>query len=294
MTMILFFDPVFEEIREKTRAMKINHILVPIDFSESSKNALKSAIKIAKKAEAKITMVNAVHMHTPLPHLKGGSLMQQFIADYEWQVKESFNELESEVVELKEVPHEEERFLSYLTDAIYTETQTKDIDLIVMGTRSQHTIGERLLGSNSIDIIKTSEVPVLVIPESFHEFAPKTIGFASDFLQTRAWSLNMLKALGHLYGAEVMVFHIADEIGADEQKQIDRIKKNLSSLEHFSIRIVAADSVVEGIKEFSASHHLDVLAMMPREHNLFERLFVKSVTKEIAIDIDIPLLTFHP
>ncbi|MEQ9230963.1 MAG: universal stress protein, partial [Cyclobacteriaceae bacterium] len=201
---------------------------------------------------------------------------------------------ESEVIELNDVPHDEDRFLSYLTDAIYTETQTKDIDFIVMGTRSQHTVGERLLGSNSIDIIKTSEGPVMVIPENFHEFNPKIIGFASDFLQTQAWSLNMLKTLGHLYKAEVMVFHIADDIGADEQKQIDRIKENLSSLENFSIRIVAAESVIEGIKEFSASHHLDVLAMMPREHNLFERLFVKSVTKEIAIDIDIQLLTFRP
>ena len=167
------------------RPMEINHILVPIDFSESSKNALRSAIKVAKRAKAKITLVNAVHIHTPLPYLKAGSLMDQFVSDYEESVQESFHELESEVIELKDVPHEEDSFVSYLVDAIYSETNSKNIDLIIMGTRSEHTVGERLLGSNSIDIIKTSDVPVIVIPERYHDFTPSKIGFASDFLKVQ-------------------------------------------------------------------------------------------------------------
>ncbi len=275
--------------------MEIKHILVPIDFSESSKNALQAAIKIAKKSEAKITMVNAIHVHTPLPHLKGGSLMEQFVDDYEASVQESFHELESELVELQDVPHEEDRFVSYLVDAIHSETNTKKIDLIVMGTRSQHTLGERLLGSNSIDIIKTSDVPVLVIPERYHEFNPGKIGFASDFLKAKRYrSMAILNKLAELYGSEVIVFHIADEIDEENQKQINDINSNLSALEKFSIRIVKADSVVDGIMDFTKSHELDMLALMPREHNLFERLFVTSVTKAVAIDMDIPLLTFKP
>lgn len=275
--------------------MKIKHILVPIDFSESSKNALQAAIKIAKRSQAKITMVNAIHVHTPLPHLKGGSLMQEFVNDYEDSVQESFHELESELVELQEVPHEEDRFVSYLVDAIYTETSTKKIDLIVMGTRSQHSLGERLLGSNSIDIIKSSDVPVLVIPENYHDFQPNKIGFASDFLKAKHYrSMAILNKLAAIYKAEVIVFHISDEIDDQNQKQINTIKKNLSTLEKFSIRIVKAESVVDGIKNFTKAHHLDLLTLMPREHNLFERLFVQSVTKTVAIDLDIPLLTFKP
>ena len=271
--------------------MEIQNILIPVDFSESSKNALKNAIVIAKKAGAKIHMVNAVHIHSPMPD---GHLIEAVVGDYEDQVKDSFKELESEIIELKDVPHEHDRFVSYLSDAIYSETKKKDIDLIVMGTRSQHTIGERLLGTNAIDTITQSEIPVLVIPENYHGFSLSKIGFASDFLKVLDYGpLKILKTLASLFDAEVMVFHIADDITRDEQKQIDKIKESLSALPNASIRIVSAESVIKGIRDFTASHDLDVLTMMPRAHNLFDRLFVKSVTKAIAIDTDIPLLTFH-
>lgn len=271
--------------------MEIENILIPVDFFESSKNALKVAITIAKKADAKIHMVNSVHIHSPMPD---GHMIDAIVGDYEQQVKESFEELESEIIELQDVPHDHDRFVSYLSDAIYSESKQKNIDLIVMGTRSQHTMGERLLGTNAIDVITQAEVPVLVIPEEYHDFNPKRIGFASDFLDVPDYGpLQILNIFSSLYEAEVMVFHIAEDISEDEQKQIDKIKENLLSLPNTSIRTVSAESVVEGIKEFTSSHQLDVLTMMPRKHELFERLFVKSVTKTIAIDIDIPLLTFH-
>ncbi len=274
--------------------MEIKHILVPIDFSESSKNALKAAIRIAKRSDARITLVNAVHVHTPLPHLKGGKLVEAVLADYEYQVRESFHELESEIVELKDVPHDEDRFIAYLTDAIFTETQTRSIDLIVMGARSELSMGERLLGSNSTEIIRTSEVPVLVIPENVKDFEPKRIGFASDFMKVQDYgTMRILNVLSVLFNAELAVFHVADSIDQEKQAQIDRIKKNLMPLDKFSVRIISAESVIKGIMDFTRSHELDVLALMPRKHNLFERLFATSVTKAISIDIDIPLLTFH-
>jgi nucleotide-binding universal stress UspA family protein len=274
--------------------MEINHILVPIDFSESSKNALQAAVRIAKKSNAKITLVNAVHVHTPLPHLKGGSLIEAVVSDYEHQVQEAFHDLETEMVELNDVPHELDRFVAYLTDAIYSETESRDIDLIVMGTRAEHSIGETILGSNAAEVIRVSSVPVIVIPERYHSFHPHRIGFASDFLRYRdSGQFSILIALCKLFDSEVMVFHIGANISEEEQKQIDLIKDDLKGIKRVSIRVVDAESVVAGIKKFSKAHELSMLALMPRKHNLFERLFVGSVTKEVAIDIDIPLLTFQ-
>lgn len=276
--------------------MKINNILVPVDFSGCSKNALKIAVPIAKMTEAKIHMVNAVHINAPHPDITGGNIVETIMKDYENQVQESFRELESEVIELREVPHEADRFVSYLVDAIFTESTRKQIDLILMGTRSRHDNIEHLLGTRSSDIIESSEVPVLVIPENVTAFHPKKIGFATDLNEVRDQrKLEMLRWFAKTYKAEVLAFHVTDSpetLSFAEQKAIEELFGHFDG-RTCSVRTVQAKSVTDGIRNFTKTHELDLLAMMPRKHNLFHRLFKKSITKSIAIDLDVPLLTFQ-
>lgn len=276
--------------------MKINHILVPIDFSACSKNALKIAIGIAKKLDAKIHMVNAVHVQHPSPDFIGGNLIDSILIDYENQVQESFKELESEIIELKEVPHEADRFISYLTDAIYTESQQKDIDLIIMGTRGHHDKIEHMIGTRATDIIASSKVPVLVIPEEIHTFEPRTIGFAMDLSGIKnIEKLKLIELFAALFSAQILIFSIVndpDQLTAKDQKCLKEITERFQGHE-CSARTVHADSIIEGIRQFAVSHDLDLLAMIPKKHSFFEKLFRKSITKNVAVDMEIPLLSFH-
>lgn len=276
--------------------MQFKNILVPVDFSNCSIVALRVAIGLAKLTRSKLHLVNAVHIHAPQPDLIGGSLMESIISDYESQVKESYEELEKEVVELNDVPHENDRFLAYLTDAIYAEVENKKIDLIVMGTRENHESIEHLTGTNASDVIEMASCPVLVIPENVKSFQPKNIGFASDLNTLKDFKkLGLIQHIAKLYDANVLVFHITDEpekITSKHQQNIEKTKNALGDIE-CSVRTVESRSVVDGINEFAVKHSLDLLVMMPRKSNLFTRLFRKSITKRLAIDSKIPLLTFQ-
>lgn len=272
--------------------MQIDNILVPVDFSDCAKNALRTAIALAKKCEAKIHMVNAVHVHSPHPDITGG-FIEEIVSDYETQVKESFEELESEIIELQDIPHEADRFVSYLTDAIYTETLEKSIDLIVMGTRDEHGDVEHLLGTRATDVIETIPVPVLVVPESYQQHEFKKIGLAIEYDNTLLFQdFNILKLISTAFDAELLAFNISEDpsqITLNDQKVISKLKDYLVPA-NCSIRTVEASSITAGIKEFSRNHQLDMLAMIPKKYNFFERLFKKSITKAIAIDLDQPLL----
>lgn len=276
--------------------MKIKNILVPVDFSACSKNALKYAIQIAKTFDAKIHMVNAVHVHHPHPDFIGGGLVDAIISDYENQVQDSFAELESEIIELQDVPHEADRFISYLTDAIYTETQSKEIDLIVMGTRASHDKIEHIIGSRATDIIESAKVPVLVIPEDHQNFSLETIGLASDLHEIKNYrKMELLKMLAKSFNSTIMIFSVVEDpnkLSEVEQKHIREIVEFFKETE-CSARTVQSNSVVAGIMEFTKSHDLDMLAMIPREKSFFGKLFKGSITKNIALDIDIPLLSFY-
>ncbi len=276
--------------------MEVKNILVPVDFSKCSKNALRIAIKIAQKCNAKIHIVNAVHIHAPHPNLIEGEMIDGIMEDYESQVKQSFKELKSEIIELKDVPHEMDKFLSYLTDAIFAEIKEKEIDLIVMGTRSDHDEVEHLIGTHATDIIESSEIPVMIIPEDYVDFKLNSIGFATDFLKIPGYNrMDILLWISKLFHAELLVFHVkedATKFTQEEERQMAKIKKELAEVDA-SIRTVEAPSTIPGILDFVDSHNLDMLAMMPRKHNFFARLFKTSVTKSLALDPQVPLLTFH-
>ncbi|MFT4736414.1 MAG: nucleotide-binding universal stress UspA family protein [Cyclobacteriaceae bacterium] len=276
--------------------MEIKNILVPIDFSECSKNALRKAIKLAKRANAKIHMVNAVHIHTPHANFSAAALLDSLIADYESQVKQSFDELESEIIELKDIPHEADQFVAYLADAIQAEIQAKEIDLIVMGTRSEHEKVESFIGTNTTDIIESVHIPMIVVPEKYEGSGFKKIAFAADLKKINdLGSLENLKTIALLYGAEVLAFHVEEEpfeISNAEEAHIKIINDKLEGVKS-SIRTVAANDIVDGITDFIKQHNIDMLAMIPRKHTLFEKLFSKSITKSIALDPEIPVFVFH-
>lgn len=276
--------------------MSIKNILVPVDFSACSKNALQEAIRLAKMVNAKIHMVNAVHVHTPQPNDSSVAILETLFADYDAQVKQSFDELESEMIDLKDVPHEADRFLAYLTDAIRTELETKKIDLIIMGTRKKRESMDYFLGTNSTDVIQSTDVPVIVIPETSQIGTIKKIAMAADLKKiANLGKLDILAQLAQAYGSEVLVFHVEEppfEISKEEEKRMAEFSQKLEGVSS-SVRTCEANDIEQGIRDFVKAHEVDMLAMIPRRHNLFDRLFNKSMTKTIALDPEIPLLAFH-
>src|SRR5690606_5889031 len=66
-------------------------------------------------------------------------------------------------------------------EEIINTAKELEADLIVMGSRGANGIKGFLLGSNTEKVVRTSEIPVLVIKSEIKSFNPKTIVFASDF-----------------------------------------------------------------------------------------------------------------
>ena len=56
-----------------------------------------------------------------------------------------------------------------------------DIDLIVMGSHGTSGFQEMFIGSNAEKIVRSSEVPVLVIKNNHEKFEVSNFVFASDF-----------------------------------------------------------------------------------------------------------------
>jgi len=275
--------------------MKVKNILVPTDFSPCSKNALTIAVEMAKNVGAKLHLINAIHVPTPHMDLGGQAIVGPILENYEEDIEKKFLELNMEIPGLSEVKHDHKSYVSFTIDAIYTAIETKKIDMIVMGTKGSHDRLEKMLGGVSSEVIRISEIPVLVVPENVTSFNPKRIAFAADFQKIDSMGkLEFLKTFGQMYDAEIIVVNVTEDDKFPFSRLVEsfRVDKFFGTMKH-RFETVKNSSVKDGLFEFAAANQVDMIAVMPRKHSLFEKIFKSSTTKKVAMEVKVPLLAFH-
>lgn len=141
----------------------IQHILVALDFSESSRLALEYAELLARQFGA---AVDLVHVVTPLVSPMPGGCAPPFFSDPgESHLVEARACLENHADELRS------RGLSVATlllegsplESILGQAQKRHCDLLVLGTHGRSGMAHILLGSVAEKILRTAPCPVLTV-----------------------------------------------------------------------------------------------------------------------------------
>ena len=139
--------------------MKITNILVPVDHSACSEQALDYAIALAESVGAKVALLSVVGIPTyGVPDLGVGitaPMMDNLIADHQ-KALDAMTKNRPAVSQVL-VRAGDAR------DVILQTAEELGSDLIVMGTHGRRGISRALLGSVTEMIVRTSPVPVLTV-----------------------------------------------------------------------------------------------------------------------------------
>jgi len=273
--------------------MDFNRILVPLDFSECSKNALKSAISLARKGNSEIILMHAYHV--PVPHVEAGAsaMVQPLMEGYEQNVESDFQSLKEEIPALGEFKTVEIIVHGFATDAIYSTIESHQIDIVVMGTKGASGILEKLLGSITAQVIREAPCPVLAIPEQATMDSVQKIAMALDLKPVSSENAyKPLVGLARLFGAEL---HLLNIVGKDEE-----VSQEMPALEHFDYPdikpcydCVSNKDVEKGILNYVENHQVDIVGILPRHHGIIENLFTTSTTDQLAFHSKVPILAIH-
>lgn len=150
-----------------TSSLGIRSILVPIDFSVHSKNALKYAVPLAEKFGASLHLVYVVEPTIYPADLGFGQVVLPGVEDElrEKGAGELQSLIEREIGKRVKAtsavrsgnPHQE----------ILREAEDKAVDMIVVATHGHSGVEHMLFGSTADRIVRRSKVPVLTIrPEN--------------------------------------------------------------------------------------------------------------------------------
>ena len=142
--------------------MQFEHVVVGVDFSETSREALRTAAQLAATAQARLTIVYVWHASHPYSASSGDELRAAVESD-----EAKMNELKHEAEALGASNVSSLFLAGHAADEII-ELAHKDtsIDLIVVGTHGRTGLAHVLLGSVAEKIVRRSPCAVMAVPAS--------------------------------------------------------------------------------------------------------------------------------
>jgi len=261
-------------------------VIAPIDFSDASMNALSFSSELAKRASARLIVANI------LKDREGVEDSKEKLKNIESNLKKSFgSDLNCEMI----VTHGD--LVSSLKEMIAIQKP----QLIVMGTKGASGLKKILIGSNTVNVLAKTTVPVLVVPEvaRFENFLRKDKN--RIVLATDLDTLDNMDALETLKKIALLIVEPKLRVLTVRPKntQVDFLRKmeRNAILSIFSPEIeserttVFSSNVIRGINFYLKMHSdTGLLAMIARDSG---QLIQKHFTREMASHTHLPLLVMH-
>jgi nucleotide-binding universal stress UspA family protein len=202
----------------KTAGVKIDNVLVPIDFSERSREAIECALPLINEFGADLHLVHVFAPDYPLasmaaiplivPELEVGRRIRRQLKDV--ARKYSIELRRENIHALKGRPFEE----------ICRLARDRGIDLIVLSTRGKTGLKHLVLGSTAERVVRYSHCPVLVVRSvdlkkkggSNGKMTRRELRFGKilvpiDFSECSMKGLAYAKALARQFGSKLVLLN---------------------------------------------------------------------------------------
>lgn len=268
-------------------------ILVPVDFSDRSLNALRNALMVAKRTDSVISVLHAVV--APVVYDEPQKNGDQLANDLDVEIEYNLNHLLELVPELKGFDHHFNVEYGLSPEVIADYTLANEVDLIVMGTRGKNQQAKSLLGSNTWSVISNTVCPVLAIPEEAEFTEAKKIILAIDYDQIPPFeSFKPLVKMANIFGAQINIIHIgkAKGLSKEEISGARVLEQYLKSIKH-QYKYIQAGNEEDAIIKYLKDENARLLAIISKKHSIVQKLQHQSLTKQMIRDLKTPLLVLH-
>ena len=272
-------------------------ILVPVDFSEQSEYALQVAATLAKKQNAAIVVMHMMGLSEAV--LTKDESKEVFEAMFylklaEKRFKEFLDKDYLQGIELQTTVQNYKEF--HEINAVAKEFEA---DLIVMGSQGSSGLKEAFVGSNTEKVVRTSEIPVLVIKNQLDDFKIEKVVFACDFTKDyiapfqQAW--KFFETLG--VQPQLLFINLPSKFVSTSEMEI-RAFQFLQQAELYSEAVY--DSIVyyndftieDGIFSFSDKYDADVIAVPTHGRRGLAHFFSENIGEALVNHSITPMMTF--
>jgi nucleotide-binding universal stress UspA family protein len=274
-------------------------ILIPTDFSENALNALKYATDLFKY---EVSEFYIMHAYQDDVYSDEVLLSRETLDEVKTIVSntsvEKLENIKKKIVGISPNPRHTFNIVSannILLDEADKIVDKQNIDIIVMGTKGKTDDKKLTFGSNTLQVLKYVQCPVLAIPANYKYTQPKHILFPTNYMiPYKRRELKLLCEMISPYRAIVDILHISksSKLSRRQQDNRDFIKEELCK-NTINFKIESSKHIINTIYKYIKEHPIDMLIMVNTTHSFLENILFKSSIDELSLNLDIPFLALQ-
>jgi len=262
-------------------------ILVPVDFSEKSEEALKVAAKIAQKTNGEIYVLHLIDIPSSEVDMIDGQQMPK--GPLAMMLFENTHDKFDEFLDkdyLDDIPVYEKVMTDTPVEGISEFAKENDIDFIVMGSHGTSGIEEFFVGSNTEKIVRSSKIPVLVIKKPAEEFKIEKVVLAGKFKGENIKEFKKIIEFLKVFNPEIYLLRVNTISNFMSTKELEDIFENFlkKAPEYKCLKPVIYNdyTVQEGIFNFANKIDADLIALATRGRQGIMHFLTDSITERVV------------
>lgn len=271
---------------------EIKTILVTVDFTEKSDNAVTMAVHMAGRHKARIIL-----FHNFINYYIIDRTGKQAVGTE--KVKEGLELAERGLREIKLAVQEQNRSLrvdtiigsNSLVSSINECITSEKVDLVLTGTSGRQSIKELFLGSASYEILTGTNSSVLLVPEKCRTYDFGKILVPVRVIENLQEKLMVSQNIAKKNNAEISLLGICSEEDANVIKEAyNSIWSALAKdTVKYSTSFILTNEKAVKISQFSKIDHADIIILNYHDENSWKSLFSENFFKQIINHTDVPL-----
>lgn len=272
----------------------MKRIIVPVDFSQQSQYALKTAASLALKHKAEILVVHMLELNynlTSMPEVANQEYTVFLIKTAEKRLNEFLDKPYLKGITVTPI------IKHYKVFSELNEIAKKhNADMVVMGSHGSEGLKEIFVGSNAEKVVRHSDIPVLVVKNEYADFKINRLVFASDFNVKGLKAFEKVRVFAELVSAELDLVYIntpySEFLSTKEAfAQINTFMAKANLVDQ--VEIYNDYTVEMGILNYSSTNAADAIAILTHGRKGLSHFFNGSIGEDVTNHAKIPVVTFN-
>lgn len=274
-------------------------IIIPTDFSENAFNSLKYAAELFKYEQSEFILL---HAYSEEIYNSSVDVTEESLNDLKEKVNkssiENLEKIRQDILKFRPNPKHTFKIQSsfgHLVDEVNNLINLENADITVMGTRGRTNNSDLVFGSNTVQVMKYVQCPVLCIPEFYKFKSFQKILFPTNFqIPYQRRELKLLAEIARKLCADIHLLYISKfSVSTMRQRENQAFLKEV--FQQIKVEFHNQESLhkEEAINNFIEIMKIDLLVMVNSRQSYLESILSPSTIVKIGLDPKIPFLVLQ-